>query len=36
MQTKIKQVVKKTSDLDIKEVNVKIKNIEAINNIIKE
>lgn len=36
MQTKIKQVVKKTSDLDIKEVNVKIKNIESINNIIKE
>lgn len=36
IQTKIKQVVKKTSDLDIKEVNVKIKNIEAINNIIKE
>lgn len=36
MQTKIKQVVKKTSDLEIKEVNVKIKNIESINNIIKE
>lgn len=36
IQTKIKQVVKKTSDLEIKEVNVKIKNIEAINNIIKE
>lgn len=36
MQTKIKQVVKKTSDLDIKEVNIKIKNIESINNIIKE
>lgn len=36
VQTKIKQVVKKTSDLDIKEIIVKIKNIEAINNIIKE
>lgn len=36
IQTKIKQVVKKTSDLDIKEVNIKIKNIESINNIIKE
>lgn len=36
LQTKIKQVVKKTSDLDIKEVNIKIKNIESINNIIKE
>lgn len=36
MQTKIKQVVKKTSDLDIKEVNIKINNIESINNIIKE
>ena len=35
MQTKIKQVVKRTSDLDIKEINVKIKNIESINNIIK-
>lgn len=36
MQTKIKQVVKKISDLDIKEVNIKIKNVEKIDNIIKE
>ena len=36
MQARIKQAVKKTSDLDIKEVNIKIKNVEQINNIIKE
>ena len=27
MQNKIKEAIKKTSDLDVKEVNVKIKNI---------
>ena len=36
MQARIKQAVKKTSDLDIKEVNIKIKHVEQINNIIKE
>lgn len=36
VQAKIKSAVKKTSDLDIKEINVKVKNIESINNIVKE
>ena len=36
IQKKVKNAIKKTSDLDIKEVNVKIKNIEQVKNIIKE
>ena len=29
MQNKIKEAIKKTSDLEVKEVNVKIKNISS-------
>lgn len=36
MQTKIKEVIKKASDLDVKEINIKIKNIENVKNIIQE
>lgn len=36
MQKKIKEVIKKASDLDVKEVNIKIKNIETVKNIIQE
>ena len=30
LQAKIKEAVKKSSDLDVKEVNVKVKNIEPV------
>ena len=36
IQSKIKAAVKKTSDLDIKEINVKVKNVESVNNIVNE
>lgn len=36
MKAKIKQSIKNISDLDTKEINIKIKNIEKIENIIKE
>ena len=34
LQTKIKETIKKTSDLDVKEVNIKVKNIEPEREII--
>ena len=34
LQTKIKETIKKTSDLDVKEVNIKVKNIEPERKII--
>ena len=36
MRTKIKNTIKKSSGLDVKEVNIKIKNIETVKNIIQE
>lgn len=36
LQTKIKETIKKTSDLEVKEVNIKVKNIEPIKEIIEE
>ena len=34
LQTKIKETIKKTSDLDVKEVNIKVKNIEPEKEIV--
>lgn len=36
LQTKIKSTIKKTSDLEVKEVNIKVKDIEPNNNIVQE
>ena len=36
LQTKIKTAIKKTSDLEVKEVNIKIKNVEPIKDIVQE
>ena len=36
LQTKIKDTIKKTSDLDVKEVNIKVKNIEPAKEIVEE
>ena len=36
LQTKIKQVIKKTSDLEVKEVNIKIKDVKPMDNIAQE
>lgn len=36
LQTKIKETIKKTSDLDIKEVNIKVKNIAPEKNIVED
>ena len=36
LQTKIKQVIKKTSDLEVKEVNIKVKDVKPIDNITQE
>lgn len=36
LQTKIKEAIKKTSDLEVKEVNIKVKNIAPEKNIIEE
>lgn len=36
LQTKIKDTIKKTSDLEVKEVNIKVKNIEPEKQIIEE
>lgn len=35
LQTKIKESIKKTTDLEVKEVNIKVKNIEPVKDIIK-
>ena len=36
LQTRIKETIKKASDLDVKEVNIKVKNIEPVKEIIQE
>ncbi len=36
LQTKIKTAIKRTSDLEVKEVNIKIKDIEPVKNIVQE
>lgn len=36
LQTKIKNSIKKTSDLEVKEVNIKVKDIEPVKNIVQE
>lgn len=36
LQTKIKETIKKTSDLEVKEVNIKVKNIEPEKEIVEE
>ncbi len=36
LQTKIKTTIKKTSDLEVKEVNIKVKDIEPVKTIIQE
>ena len=36
LQTKIKDTIKKTSDLEVKEVNIKVKNIEPVKEIVEE
>lgn len=36
LQTKIKETIKKTSDLEVKEVNIKVKNIEPVKEIVQE
>jgi len=36
LQNKIKDTIKKTSDLDVKEVNIKVKNIEPTKEIVEE
>jgi len=36
LQTKIKETIKKTSDLEVKEVNIKVKNIEPNKEIVQE
>lgn len=36
LQTKIKDTIKKTSDLEVKEVNIKVKNVEPIKEIVQE
>ena len=36
LQTKIKQVIKKTSDLEVKQVNIKVKDVKPIDNITQE
>ena len=36
IQVKVKEAIKKASDLDVKEINVKVKNIETAKNIIQE
>lgn len=36
LQTKIKETIKKTSDLEVKEVNIKVRNIEPIKQTIEE
>ena len=36
LQTKIKDTVKKTSDLEVKEVNIKVKNIEPVKQVAQE
>ena len=36
LQTKIKSTIKRTSDLEVKEVNIKIKDIEPVKNIVQE
>lgn len=36
LQTKIKTTIKKTSDLDVKEVNIKVKDIEPVKEIVQE
>ena len=36
LQTKIKQVIKKTSDLEVKEVNIKVKDVKPIDSVTQE
>ena len=36
LQTKIKETIKKTSDLEVKEVNIKVKNIEPEKEIVED
>ena len=36
LQTKIKSTIKKASDLEVKEVNIKVKDIEPVKNIVQE
>ena len=36
LQTKIKQVTKKTSDLEVKEVNIKVKDVKPIDSVTQE
>lgn len=36
LQNKIKTTIKKTSDLEVKEVNIKVKDIEPVQNIVQE
>ncbi len=36
LQTKIKEIVKKSTDLEVKEVNIKIKNVEPIKPVVQE
>ena len=36
LQTKIKTTIKKTSDLEVKEVNIKVKDIEPVKQIVQE
>lgn len=36
LQTKIKDTIKKTSDLEVKAVNIKVKNIESVKEIVQE
>lgn len=36
LQTKIKETIKNTSDLEVKEVNIKVKNIEPEKEIVEE
>ncbi len=36
LQTKIKETIKKTSDLDVKEVNIKVKDVEPTKNVVQE
>lgn len=36
LQTKIKDIIKKASDLEVSEVNIKVTNVEPVNNIVVE
>ena len=36
LQTKVKEAIKKATDLEAKEVNIKVKNIEPVKEIVQE